>query len=198
MAALDVNAGPVHDMILDLVAHHVAITSTLPVFEMDVPGQPSIQSRVLDASSPDTRTHFLRRKVARGDIARMSTLYRSETSPWAAELKKEMEFEYPCKGGRRVDGQRRSDRYRWRSRRSRRSARGRTAGGSEFHPRRGHPHRHRERSKVPGRSGLHRHDRSPGKTPISWSSKATHLKRSTTLRMSRSSSRMVPATTRPN
>ncbi len=94
MAALDVNAGPVHDMILDLVAHHVAITSTLPVFEMDVPGQPSIQSRVLDALSPDARTHFLRRKVARGDIARMSTLYRSETSPWAAELKKEMEFEY--------------------------------------------------------------------------------------------------------
>jgi len=25
---------PVHEMILDLVQHHVAVTSTLPVFEM--------------------------------------------------------------------------------------------------------------------------------------------------------------------
>lgn len=31
---LDVNAGPLHDMILYLVQHHVAVTSTLPVFEM--------------------------------------------------------------------------------------------------------------------------------------------------------------------
>src|SRR6266581_6337916 len=31
---LDVKSGPVHDMILDLVQHHVALTSTLPVFEM--------------------------------------------------------------------------------------------------------------------------------------------------------------------
>ncbi len=94
MAGLDVNSGPVHEMILDLVARHVAITSTLPVFEMDVPGRPPIQSRVLDALSPDARTQFLRRKVNRGDVARMHTLYDSDTSPWAAELKKEMEFEY--------------------------------------------------------------------------------------------------------
>lgn len=94
MAALDVNAGPVHDMILDLVQRHVVITSTLPVFEMDVPGRPSIQSRVLDALSPDARTRFLKRKVGRGDIARLRTLYGADTSPWAAELKKEMEFEY--------------------------------------------------------------------------------------------------------
>src|SRR5881394_2621916 len=34
MSKLDMNAGPVHEMILDLVARHVAMTSTLPVFEM--------------------------------------------------------------------------------------------------------------------------------------------------------------------
>ena len=34
LGSLDVNSGPAHDMILDLVRHHVAITSTLAVFEM--------------------------------------------------------------------------------------------------------------------------------------------------------------------
>ena len=34
MAKLDVNTGPLHEMILDLIQHHVAVTSTLPVFEM--------------------------------------------------------------------------------------------------------------------------------------------------------------------
>src|SRR5438093_7774600 len=37
-AKMDMQSGPVHDMIVDLVQHHVAMTSTLPVFEMDVPG----------------------------------------------------------------------------------------------------------------------------------------------------------------
>src|SRR5207249_2317455 len=32
---MDVQSGPVHDMIVYLVKHHVAMTSTLPVFEMD-------------------------------------------------------------------------------------------------------------------------------------------------------------------
>src|SRR5947208_15455386 len=39
---MEIQSGPVHDMILDLVQHHVALTSTLPVFEMDVPGRPSM------------------------------------------------------------------------------------------------------------------------------------------------------------
>src|SRR6266536_3545806 len=47
-AKMDMQSGPVHDMIVDLVQHHVAMTSTLPVFEMDVPGRPPMQKRVLD------------------------------------------------------------------------------------------------------------------------------------------------------
>ena len=39
-SGLDVT-GPVHDMIVDLVKRRVAITSTLPVFEVEVPGRPS-------------------------------------------------------------------------------------------------------------------------------------------------------------
>src|SRR5579863_10039397 len=58
MSKLDVQAGPVHGMILDLVKHHVAVTSTLPVFEMFVPGRPVMQQRVLDALSPDARADF--------------------------------------------------------------------------------------------------------------------------------------------
>jgi hypothetical protein len=50
-------------MILDLVKRHVAITSTLPVFEVEVPGRPSIQRRVLDALSPEARSAFLENKV---------------------------------------------------------------------------------------------------------------------------------------
>ena len=36
-----------------LVSHHVALTSTLPVFEGDVAGRPPLQSRMLDAMSPE-------------------------------------------------------------------------------------------------------------------------------------------------
>src|SRR6266851_5818262 len=51
---LDVNAGPLHEMILDLIKHHVAVTSTLPVFEMgSFPGRPTLQQRLLDALSQD-------------------------------------------------------------------------------------------------------------------------------------------------
>jgi Amidohydrolase family len=93
LAALDVQNGPVHDMIVDLVKRHVAITSTLPVFEVEVPGRPSIQTRVLDALSPDARERFLANKARMGDTARLKKLYGTEVSPMIAAFKKEMEFE---------------------------------------------------------------------------------------------------------
>lgn len=93
-AKLDIQAGPVHDMISDLVKHHVAVTSTLPVFEMSVPGRPTVQSRVLDALSPDARSYFLNNKVRNDDVAANKKLYGSELSPWVGAFKKEMEFEY--------------------------------------------------------------------------------------------------------
>src|SRR6266404_2286638 len=90
---LDVLSGPVHDMILDLVQHHVAMTSTLPVFEVEVPGRPSVQGRVLNVLSPDARSQFLANKLRMADTARLQKLYGSETSPMTAAFKKEMEFE---------------------------------------------------------------------------------------------------------
>jgi imidazolonepropionase-like amidohydrolase len=90
---LDVQSGPVHDMILDLVQRHVAITSTLPVFEMDVPGRPTLQKRVLDSLTSDARSYVLNNKVRASDQARMRKLYGTDSSPWTAAFKKEMEFE---------------------------------------------------------------------------------------------------------
>jgi imidazolonepropionase-like amidohydrolase len=94
VSRLDMQSGPVHDMILDLIRHHVAVTSTLPVFEMSVPGRPTVQQRVLDALSPDARSEFLDNKVQSGDASRFRRVYGSDTSPWPAAFKKELEFEY--------------------------------------------------------------------------------------------------------
>jgi imidazolonepropionase-like amidohydrolase len=94
-AKLDVNAGPLHEMILDLVQHHVAVTSTLPVFEMgSFPGRPTMQKRVLDALSPDARSAVLERRVRSSDTDWLRKTYGGENSPLPAAFKKEMEFEH--------------------------------------------------------------------------------------------------------
>jgi len=94
ISKLDVQSGPAHEMIVDLIQLHVAITSTLPVFEVEVPGRPSIQQRVLDALSPDARAAFLANKVRMGDSSRLKRIYGTDVSPMVDAFKKEMEFEY--------------------------------------------------------------------------------------------------------
>jgi imidazolonepropionase-like amidohydrolase len=94
ISKLDVQSGPLHDTILDLVQHHVAVTSTLPVFEMGVPGRPTIQPRILDALSPDARSAVLSNKVRAGDASAIRQRYHTDSSPWPAAFKKEMEFEH--------------------------------------------------------------------------------------------------------
>ncbi|HXY14049.1 MAG TPA: amidohydrolase family protein [Terriglobales bacterium] len=94
MAGLDVNSGPLRDMILYLVQKHVAVTSTLPVFEMILDGRPTIQQRVLDALTPDARAAVLRNKVRVSDTAANRKEYGTDASPWPAAFKKELEFEY--------------------------------------------------------------------------------------------------------
>ncbi len=42
-----------------LVQHHVAVTSTLPVFEPDMAGRPPLQQRVMDAMDPESRQDYL-------------------------------------------------------------------------------------------------------------------------------------------
>jgi imidazolonepropionase-like amidohydrolase len=95
MAKLDANAGPLRDTIQYLVQHHVAVTSTLPVFEMgSFPGRPTMQRRVLDALSPDARSAVLANRVRASDDSRIRQRFGSNGSPYPAAFRKEEEFEY--------------------------------------------------------------------------------------------------------
>jgi imidazolonepropionase-like amidohydrolase len=85
LLSLEVTNGPVHEMIHDLVAHHVAVTSTLPVFETIVPNRAPLDARVLDAMQPEARISYLRRRALISDGA--------AKSDWPALFKKELEFE---------------------------------------------------------------------------------------------------------
>jgi len=81
-AKQDVNGAPVQEMIRSLVSHHVAVTSTLPVFEAHTQGRPTLQQRTLDAMSAESARSYLI------DRARLVP-----DSPFAALLRKEMDFE---------------------------------------------------------------------------------------------------------
>jgi imidazolonepropionase-like amidohydrolase len=58
--ALDVDGPEATSLIALLVAKHVAITSTLPVFEASVPGRPILSARELDCLSPTSRENYVR------------------------------------------------------------------------------------------------------------------------------------------
>ena len=59
LSAMDPDGPEAAALIKLLVDHHVAITSTLPVFESDVPLHVHLQNRVLEAMSPPTREAYL-------------------------------------------------------------------------------------------------------------------------------------------
>lgn len=87
LAGLDVESQPVQDMIRDLVARHVAVTSTLPVFETFVGPRPPLEERVLDALAPELRIDYLatRARLSGFDAASLNA---------PVFLKKEMQFEH--------------------------------------------------------------------------------------------------------
>jgi imidazolonepropionase-like amidohydrolase len=98
---LDVNGPEVQAIIKELVAHKLAVTSTLPVFETFVPNRPAMSlppsspgappkpspymTRVLESLLPESRNDYL---TTRARIAG------SKDSPWPELFKKEMQFEY--------------------------------------------------------------------------------------------------------
>jgi len=94
---LDLASAPAQDMIRDLVSRKVAITSTLPVFEISVPGRPPLDPRVLDALSTEARLLYLTQRARVGEV---------KDSPMPALLKKEMEFErlFVAAGGLLIAG----------------------------------------------------------------------------------------------
>lgn len=83
-AKLDVNGPEIQATIKTLVAHHVAVTSTLPVFEQFVPSRPDEPQRVLDSLSDDAR------KAYQANRARVAA---NKQSAWPVMFPKEMEFE---------------------------------------------------------------------------------------------------------
>jgi imidazolonepropionase-like amidohydrolase len=83
---LDVASAPVQEMIRDLVAHKVAVTSTLPVFETFVPGRAPLAARVLDAMTETAKASYLRTRAAISDDG--------AASPWPTLYKKELQFEH--------------------------------------------------------------------------------------------------------
>ena len=70
------------ELISELVSHHVAVTSTLPVFEAGVPLRPRLQPRVMQAMSAESAQSYL---TARARIP--------ANSPMTSLMKKEMDFE---------------------------------------------------------------------------------------------------------
>jgi Amidohydrolase family len=58
-AKMDPDGAEAKALFATLIAHHVAITSTLAVFESDVPGRPPLRQEVLDAMSPPAREAYL-------------------------------------------------------------------------------------------------------------------------------------------
>jgi imidazolonepropionase-like amidohydrolase len=94
IARLDIASAPVREMIADLVAHHVAITSTLAVFEAFDGGRPPLEQRFLDALTPEGATSYLGSRA------------RSAAGSFVPMLKKELEFEraFVAAGGLLMSG----------------------------------------------------------------------------------------------
>ncbi len=82
---LDVKGAELQQTIRELIAHKVAVTSTLPVFEISVPGRPPYRQAVIDAMSAGSREAYLSRH------AQIATV---KDSPLPAMFRKEMDFEY--------------------------------------------------------------------------------------------------------
>src|SRR5437762_1413366 len=84
MEEIDIEGEAVQAVIRKLVQHHVAVTSTLVIFETFAANRPPLQDRVLQAMSLPSRADYLavRTKIAEGN------------DNGAILLKKEMQFEH--------------------------------------------------------------------------------------------------------
>lgn len=87
---MQVSDKPIQEMIRDLVAHHVAVTSTLPVFELLTPGKAPLQPRVLDTMSQEARNQYLANRV-RLDLPRDPK--EGPPAPWGRAFEQEKAFE---------------------------------------------------------------------------------------------------------
>jgi imidazolonepropionase-like amidohydrolase len=84
----DANGPEAKALIQNLVTHHVAITSTLPVFEHSVPNRPPLNSHAMDVLTSEARSAYLYARNARAGATPESAA-RS-----LATLKRDMELEH--------------------------------------------------------------------------------------------------------
>jgi imidazolonepropionase-like amidohydrolase len=92
---VDVNGAAVQQITKDLIQHHVAVTSTLSVYELDVPSHLPLRKEVTNAMLPESLASYLAaRKRANGDPR------------WQMRLQKEMQWEraFVKSGGRLLAG----------------------------------------------------------------------------------------------
>src|SRR3984885_163480 len=87
LAKLDVEGSQIQATIQDLVAHHVAVTSTLAIFESFVPNRPPMkqQMRVRASLAPEGWAAYATTRAAIAE--------RGDASLWPKLLKMEMQFE---------------------------------------------------------------------------------------------------------
>jgi len=83
-AKLETSSEPIQTTIKTLLAKHVAVTSTLPVFEQFVSARPDVPQKVLDTLSDEARKSY---QENRARVAQ-----RKDT-PWPLMFQKEMQFE---------------------------------------------------------------------------------------------------------
>jgi imidazolonepropionase-like amidohydrolase len=97
LATLSADGAAIQGLIRHLVDRHVAVTSTLPVFETFVPGRAPQDARVLDAMLPETRREYLESRERLAGI---------KDSPWPKLFALEMAFErdFVKKGGTLLAG----------------------------------------------------------------------------------------------
>ncbi|WP_243287059.1 amidohydrolase family protein [Geothrix terrae] len=77
---VDIASPEVRGLIRELVARKVAVTSTLPVFELGVPGRPPLQARMLAAMSAESKASYLaaRARIPAVPNSRAEQLLRKE------------------------------------------------------------------------------------------------------------------------
>jgi imidazolonepropionase-like amidohydrolase len=82
----DIDSAPVRELIRNLMSHHVAVTSTLPVFEASIPTRPLLSRRQTQMMSAESLRSYLAARAGAATAAGRAA--KSE-----AAMKKEMAFE---------------------------------------------------------------------------------------------------------
>lgn len=93
LATMDVNNPEIQQTIRELVEKKVAVTSTLPVFELFVPGRDATPARVLNAMSDPAKVLYLTSRARLDEPARNQQRYGAPAAPWGKLFQMEMQFE---------------------------------------------------------------------------------------------------------